>query len=150
MCGECLGRLGCLLEVDVEVEPLFGVRRVGLAGRRHQCQHPRALRVQVGRRQAHSCRLAIARRYALGIVNLQSIVWTRLSHEESNSAANSNGRKFLYNSKGLDVFSLLVKYYVPLAQFNKVIKLLKFKSAVNLQCFYYLSNGRRNRESTTE
>ena len=55
--------------------------------------------------------------------------------EESNSAANSNVRKFLYNSKGLDVISLLVKYYVPLAHFNKVIKLLKFKSAVNLQCF---------------
>ena len=32
------------------------------------------------------------------------------SQEESNSAANSNGRKFLYNSKGLDVISLLVKY----------------------------------------
>ena len=28
---------------------------------------------------------------------------------------------FLYNSKGLDVISLLVKYYVPLAHFNKVI-----------------------------
>ena len=55
--------------------------------------------------------------------------------EESYLAANSNGRKFLYNSKGLDVISLLVKYYVPLAHFNKVIKLLKFKSAVNLQCF---------------
>ena len=38
----------------------------------------------------------------------------------------------LYNSKGLDVISLLVKYYVPLEHFNKVIKLLKFKSAVNL------------------
>ena len=40
-----------------------------------------------------------------------------------------NGRKVLYNSKCLDVFSLLVKYYVPLAHFNKVIKLL----SVNLQ-----------------
>ena len=57
------------------------------------------------------------------------------TNEESNSAANSNGRKFLYYSKGLDVISLPVKYYVPLAHFNKVIKLLKFKSAVNLQCF---------------
>ena len=57
------------------------------------------------------------------------------SHEESNLAANSNGRKFLYCSKGLDVISLLVKILVPLAHFNKVIKLLKFKSAVNLQCF---------------
>ena len=57
------------------------------------------------------------------------------THEGSYLAANSNGRKFLYNSKGLDVISLLVKYYVPLAHFNKVIKLLKFKSAVNLQCF---------------
>ena len=56
----------------------------------------------------------------------------RITNEESNSVANSNGRKFLYNSKGLDVISLLVKYYVPLAHFNKVIKLLKFTSAVNL------------------
>ena len=29
----------------------------------------------------------------------------------------------------------MVKYYEPLAHFNIVIKLLKFKSAVNLQCF---------------
>ena len=43
---------------------------------------------------------------------------------------------FLYNSKDLDVISLLVKYYVPLAHFNKVIKLLKFKSAVNLHNEY--------------
>ena len=33
-----------------------------------------------------------------------------VTDEESNSAANSNGRKFLYCSKGLDVISLLVKY----------------------------------------
>ena len=44
------------------------------------------------------------------------------TYEGSYLAANSNGRKFLYNSKGLDVISLLVKYYVPLAHFNKVIK----------------------------
>ena len=31
------------------------------------------------------------------------------THEESILAANSNGRKFLYNSKGLDAGSLLVK-----------------------------------------
>ena len=37
-----------------------------------------------------------------------------VSHEESNSTANSSGRKFLYNAKGLDVISLQVKYYVPL------------------------------------
>ena len=42
---------------------------------------------------------------------------------------------FLYNSRGSDVISLLVKYYVPLAHINKVIKFLKFKSAMNLQCF---------------
>ena len=36
---------------------------------------------------------------------------------------------FLDNSKGLDVISLLVKYYVPLAHINKVIKLFIFKSA---------------------
>ena len=35
-------------------------------------------------------------------------------------------QKFLYNSRGLDVISLLVKYYLPLAHINKVIKLLKF------------------------
>ena len=44
-------------------------------------------------------------------------------------------QKFLYNSRGLDVISLLVKYYVPLAHINKVIKHIKFKSAVNLQSF---------------
>ena len=32
------------------------------------------------------------------------------SYEEIYSAANSIGRKFLYNSRGLDVISLLVKY----------------------------------------
>ena len=57
------------------------------------------------------------------------------TNEGSHLVANSNGRKFLYNSKGLVVISLLVIYYVPLAHFNKVIKLLNFKSAVNLQCF---------------
>ena len=57
------------------------------------------------------------------------------SYEKSYSAANSIGRKFLYNSRGLDEISLLVKYYVPFAHINKVIKLLKFKSAMNLQCF---------------
>ena len=34
--------------------------------------------------------------------------------------------------KGLDVISLLVKYYVPLAHINKVVKLLKFKFEVFL------------------
>ena len=63
------------------------------------------------------------------------LIETKYYLRESNSAANSNRRKFLYNSKGLDVIILLIKYYVPLAHFNKVIKLLKFKSAVNLQCF---------------
>ena len=47
-------------------------------------------------------------------------------------------QKILYNSKGLDVLvqiiNLLVKYYVPLAHINIVIKLLKFKSAINLNC----------------
>ena len=60
---------------------------------------------------------------------------TKATNEESNSAANSNDRNFLYNSKGLDVNSLLVKYFVPLAHINKVIKLLKFKYAVKLLCF---------------
>ena len=55
--------------------------------------------------------------------------------EEGNSTVHSNGKIFLDNSKGLDVISLLIKYYVHLAHINKVIKLLKFKSAMNLQCF---------------
>ena len=63
--------------------------------------------------------------------------------EKSNSTANSSDRKLLDNSKGLNVNSLLIKYYLPLAHSYKVIKLLKFKSAMNLQCF---SNARRNRE----
>ena len=66
--------------------------------------------------------------------NLSIMVHVK-SDKESYSAANSIGRKVLYNSRGLDVISLLVKYYVPLAIINKVIKLLKFKSAMNLQCF---------------
>ena len=56
------------------------------------------------------------------------------SYKESNFTANSSGIKFLYNSQGLDVISLLVKYNVPLAHINKVIKILKFKSAINLLC----------------
>ena len=64
-----------------------------------------------------------------------------ITNEESNSTAYSSARKFLYNSKGLDVISLLIKYYVPLAHINKVIKLLMFKSAINLL------NGKRNREN---
>ena len=54
----------------------------------------------------------------------------------------SSGRKFLYNSEGLDVISLLEN--VLLAHINNAIKLLKFKSVVNI------SNGRLNRESATE
>ena len=53
-------------------------------------------------------------------------------------------QKILYNSTGLNVISLLVKYYVPLAHINKVIKLLKFKSAV------FLMAQSRLRESATE
>ena len=58
-----------------------------------------------------------------------------LTDEESNFTAYSCGRKFLYNSIGLDVISLLVKYYEPSAHINKVIKRLMLKSAMNLQCF---------------
>ena len=43
------------------------------------------------------------------------------AYEGSYLAANSIGRKFLYNSRGFDVISLLVKYYVPLEHINKVI-----------------------------
>ena len=57
------------------------------------------------------------------------------TYEENNSTAHSSGRKFLDNSKGLEVISLLVKYYMPLAHINKAVKLLKFKSSMNLQCF---------------
>ena len=52
-----------------------------------------------------------------------------ITDEESYSAANSIGRKFLYNSRVLYVISLLVKYYVPLAHINKVINF----SSLNLQ-----------------
>ena len=45
------------------------------------------------------------------------------TNKGSYSAANSSGRKFLYNYRGLDVISLLVKYYVPLSHINKVMKL---------------------------
>ena len=55
------------------------------------------------------------------------------TYEESKSTANSSGRKFLNNSKNLDVISLLVKYYVPLELINKVIKLLK---RLNLQWIF--------------
>ena len=49
---------------------------------------------------------------------------------------NFKWQKFILdNSKCFDVISLLVKYYVPVAHINKIIKLLKFKSAMNLQCF---------------
>ena len=48
----------------------------------------------------------------------------------------------IYNSKGLDEISLPVKYYVPLAHINKGIKLVKFKSAMNLQCFYWETESR--------
>ena len=51
-------------------------------------------------------------------------------------------KNVLYNSRGLDVISLLVKYYVPLAHINKVIKLLKFKSTMNLQCFWWKAQSR--------
>ena len=47
----------------------------------------------------------------------------RLEGLYTNEECNSNGRKFLYDSKGLDVISFLVKYYAPLAHINKVIKL---------------------------
>ena len=44
---------------------------------------------------------------------------------------------FLYNSKALDVRSilLLVKYYLPLVPNYKVIELIKFKSAVEITVF---------------
>ena len=71
-------------------------------------------------------------------LRMRSITVTPPMNDEGcYSAANWIGRKFLYkcNSRGLDVTSLLVKYYMPLVHINKVIKLLKFKSAMNLQCF---------------
>ena len=42
--------------------------------------------------------------------------------------SNSQWQKFFDNSLGLDAISLLVKFYIPLAHINWVIKLLKFKS----------------------
>ena len=64
---------------------------------------------------------------------LVELYLVELSYEESFSAANSNGRYFLYKSKGLNASSLLVIQQVPLALIKKVIKLLKFKSAVSWQ-----------------
>ena len=58
-----------------------------------------------------------------------------LTDEGSYSTVNSSGRNFIYISKVLDVFSLLVKYNLPFAHINKVIKLLNLKSAMNLLCF---------------
>ena len=55
------------------------------------------------------------------------------AYEESNSTAKSIGLKYLDNSQGINVISLMVKYYVPLTHINKVIKLLKFQSEINLQ-----------------
>ena len=65
------------------------------------------------------------------------IIIDTFANEEHDWTVTSSGRKVLDNSKGLDVISLLVKYeyYLPLAHINKVIKLFKFKSAMNLQCF---------------
>ena len=59
----------------------------------------------------------------------------KYSYEECNSTVCSNVRIVLDISKDGAVISLLLKYYVPLEHINKAIKLLKFKSAVNLQCF---------------
>ena len=56
---------------------------------------------------------------------IQDVCIALCTYEGSYSAANSIGRKFLYDSRGLDVISLLVKYYVLCS----------------------VSNGRRNRES---
>ena len=47
------------------------------------------------------------------------------TYEECN-AIHRMAELFLDNFKDLDVISLLVKYYMPLAHINKVIKLLKF------------------------
>ena len=52
--------------------------------------------------------------------------------------------KILYNSRGLVVISVLIKYYMPLALTSKVIKLIKFKSAMKANWQLY---ARRNRES---
>ena len=40
---------------------------------------------------------------------LERLKYSFITNEESFSAANSNGRKFLYKSKGLNASSLLVK-----------------------------------------
>ena len=82
-------------------------------------------------------RFFVGKDYVRDSLNIQVKYDYLLAHinEGSYTADNSIGIKFLHNSRGLDVISLLVKYYVPLVHINKVIKLLKFKSAMNLQCF---------------
>ena len=65
----------------------------------------------------------------------KTIANSNLPNEEEYRVVSSNGRKFLYISKGRDLISLLVKYYGPLAYIIKVVHLLNFKSAINLQYF---------------
>ena len=54
--------------------------------------------------------------------------------------------EFLYNRIEHVEYNLFVQYYVRMANFNKVIKLLKFKSAANLQCFQMGSATERQTE----
>ena len=58
---------------------------------------------------------------------------SNLTNEECYSTACSNDKNVLDISIDGVVISLLVKYYVPLANINKVIKILKIQSTVNLQ-----------------
>ena len=63
-------------------------------------------------RRSHIAPLAIA---ILCRQNHLSIPHEWMANEKSNSTVNSSGRKFLGNYIGLDIISLLVKYYLQRA-----------------------------------
>ena len=53
----------------------------------------------------------------------------------------TSGGKLLDNSQGLDVISLLVSI---MCDWHKVTKILKFMSAMNLQCFQWEAESREH------
>ena len=53
-------------------------------------------------------------------------VLTISTNKESNSTAKFECRKFLYNFNGLDVISLLVKYYISIERAREKRNLIRF------------------------
>ena len=51
---------------------------------------------------------------------VNKLLYISNTNEESYSAANSNYRKILNNSKRLDASSLLIKFYMPLELIKKL------------------------------